>query len=61
MSTLRKVLLAAVVVVLLVVSILTWGSVGSAVLAFCLLLIGPTFLWQKYVNSREAGGSDYTE
>ena len=48
--TILLVLLAAV---LLTVSILTWGSVGSAVLIFCLIMMGCSLLYQKFLTNQD--------
>lgn len=53
MGTWQKVLLGLVAVALLAVIILTWGSIGSAALASCLLLMGASLLYQRYLNNRD--------
>ena len=40
MSTLRKLLLAAFLVAILAVILLTWGSVGSGILVLALIITG---------------------
>ena len=39
--------------VLIAVSILTWGSLGSAVLVFCLILMAASLAYQKFLTNRD--------
>lgn len=53
MSPLRIVLLVILALVLLVVAILTWGSIGSITMIFCLILMGLSLLWQRFMTNRD--------
>ena len=54
MSHIRIVLLIALAVILITVMILTWGSIGSAVMAFCLITMGGALLYQRFLINRDA-------
>lgn len=58
MSRLQKILLAALVIGLLAVIILTWGSVGSAILAFCLIMVAASLLYQHFLTNRDGESWD---
>ena len=49
----RIALLVLLAVVMLVVAILTWGSVGSLVMVLCLILMSLSLLWQKCMTNRD--------
>lgn len=49
----RIILLVALVLTMLIAAILTWGSIGSILLVFCLLLIGLELLWQWFLYCRD--------
>ena len=53
MSPLRIAILIILAIVMLVVAILTWGSIGSVSLVFCLILMGLSLLWQKVMTNRD--------
>ena len=53
MSTRRIIVLAVQAAVMLVVAILTWGSVGSLTLVFCLILMGLSLLHQHFLTNRD--------
>ena len=53
MSTLREWLLALLALGLVAVAIATWGSIGSAALVMCLLLMGASLLYQHFLTNRE--------
>jgi len=53
----QKILLAAVVIALIVITILTWGSIGSMATAFCLLYLIAALVFKKCVTDRD--GDDY--
>ena len=53
MSTGRKILLVLLAVLLLMVAILTWGSVGSLTSVLCLILMGLSLLYNRFINNRE--------
>ncbi len=48
------ILLTVVVTALLAVTVLTWGSLGSAVTGFCLIYLLAAFLFKKYVTDRNS-------
>ena len=50
--TVRRWLLIALVLVMITVIVLTWGSLGSAVLAFCLIMMAASVLYQKFLTNR---------
>ena len=53
MSPLRIAVLVILAVVMLVVAILTWGSIGSIVMIFCLILQGLSLLYQHFLLNRD--------
>ena len=53
MSKLRKLLLPALVAALIIVIILTWGSVGSILCAFCLIIMVAALLYRRFVLDRD--------
>ena len=53
MSPLRIAVLVILAVVMLVVAILTWGSIGSIVMIFCLILLGLSLLYQHFITNRD--------
>jgi len=53
MSPLRIAVLVILAVVMLVVAILTWGSIGSIVMIFCLILQGLSLLYQHFLINRD--------
>ena len=62
MSKGRILLLTAVALAMLVTAILTWGSIGSATLIFCLILMGLGVVkilvmdaWDDYDDYRSDG------
>ena len=52
MSPLKIAALAVLAAVLLVTAILTWGSLGSAVCVYCLIIMVSALLWQRFMNHR---------
>ena len=54
MSAVRRILLIALALFLVTVMILTWGSLGSAVMALCLILMVSSLLFQKFLTNRDA-------
>ena len=48
----RAVLLTILAAVMLLVMVLTWGSVGSAVMGLCLITMVSALLVQKYLTNR---------
>ena len=57
MATWQIILLVALAAVLLVVTIVTWGSLGSIMTGFSLLLIGLALLYRHFLIDRD--GDDY--
>ena len=53
----RKILLIGLVVLMLAVMVLTWGSVGSAVMAYGMIMMLSALLYQRFITRREE--SDY--
>lgn len=53
MSPLRIAILVILAVVMLVVAILTWGSVGSIVMILCLILMGLGLLYNHFIINRD--------
>ena len=53
MTPKRIALLVLMAVVMLAVAILTWGSIGSVAMIFCLILMGLSLLWQKTMTNRD--------
>lgn len=59
MSKLQKILLAILVFVLIVLIIVTWGSIASIILASGLISIIPIYLFNRFVNTDET--SDFVD
>lgn len=53
MGTLQKLLLIAVALFLLVLALTTWGSIGSILCVFCLIIMGAALLYRKLVLERD--------
>ena len=53
MRTWQKILLAALMAVLLVLTILGWGSIGSGVCVYCLIMMGAALLVEKFLINRD--------
>ena len=51
----QKLLLILLVLTLIAVAILTWGSIGSAVMVLCLISLCSALLFQKFLTNRDAG------
>ena len=58
MTTPRKIILILFALALLAVSIATWGSLGSAALIFCLILMAASLLYQHFLTNREENDYD---
>ena len=54
MDRIRSILLVVLALVLLTLMILTWGSIGSAVMALCLILMASSLLFQKFLTNRDS-------
>ena len=55
----RVVLLAILAAVLLIVAIATWGSLGSAVCVYGLIMMAAALLYQRFLTHREE--DDFTD
>ena len=53
MSKGRIILLILLAIVMITVAILTWGSVGSIVMIFCLILMGLSLLYNHFLINRD--------
>ena len=53
MDRIRSILLVVLALVLLTLMVLTWGSLGSAVMALCLILMAASLLFQKFLTNRD--------
>lgn len=53
MSPWRIAILVILAAVILVVAILTWGSMGSVAMVFCLILMGLSLLHQHFLTNRD--------
>lgn len=58
MSKFRVFALLALAAVLAAVIVLTWGSIGSVSLTFCLLLMGASLLYQRYLTNNDSNDYD---
>ena len=59
MSTFRKLLLLALALGMLAVIVLTWGSIGSAILTLALLISLGYILLKKILESRDPDDFDW--
>ena len=50
---LRIVALVALALVMVIVMIATWGSIGSAVMAMGLITMGAALLYQRFLNRED--------
>ena len=48
----RTILLIVLAAVLLITAILTWGSLGSAVCIYGLIMLGASLLYQRFLTHR---------
>ena len=46
-------ILIVLALVLLTLAVTTWGSIGSVVMIFCLLLMAAALLYQRFLTNRE--------
>ena len=53
MNHIRTVLLVILALVLLTLMVLTWGSIGSAVMGLCLITLAASLLFQKFLTNRD--------
>ena len=59
MSVPQKILLTLLVLTMIVLIIVTWGSVASIVFTMGLIMIGPIYLFNRFINNDET--SDFTD
>jgi len=52
-SLFRKLLILALALAMVVVMIITWGSMGSALMAFLLIMMGAALLYQRFLTNRD--------
>ena len=52
MNRFKIIALAALAGVLLITAILTWGSLGSGVCIYGLIMMGAALLYQRFLNHR---------
>ena len=57
MKSWRTIVLAVLALVMAAVAILTWGSVGSLIMVFCLIMMGMGLLYSHFLTNRD--DSDY--
>ena len=50
---LRRILLIGFAILLACIAIATWGSIGSATMVFCLLMMGASVLYQHFLTNQE--------
>ena len=55
----RTILLIVLAAVLLMTAILTWGSLGSAVCIYGLIMLGASLLYQRFLTHRSE--DDFTD
>ena len=49
----RTILLIVLMAVLLITAVLTWGSIGSAVCVYGLLMMAASLIYQRFLTNRE--------
>ena len=59
MSILQKNLLVLFVLAMIVLIIVTWGSIASIIFTMGLIMIGPIYLFNRFINSDKT--SDFTD
>ena len=58
MKNLRLVLLILVALGLAVLAIFTWGSAGSAICTYCLIMMGAALLVEEFLINRDSDKFD---
>ena len=58
MKNRRLSLLILIALAMALLAILTWGSVGSAVCTYCLIMMGAAVLVKKFLINRDSGKFD---
>ena len=54
----RKILLVCLALVLLVLTVLGWGSIGGGVCVYCLIMMGAALLIEKFLIDRNEDDFD---
>ena len=49
----RTILLIVLTAVLLLTAVLTWGSIGSAVCVYGLIMMAASLIYQRFLTNRE--------
>ena len=49
----RTILLIVLMAVLLITAVLTWGSIGSAVCVYGLIMMAASLIYQRFLTNRE--------
>ena len=58
MKNWRLILLILIALAMAALAILTWGSVGSAICFYCLIMMGAALLVKKFLINRDSGKFD---
>ena len=58
MTPKRIAILVILAIVMLVVAVATWGSIGSMAMVFCLILMGASLLYQHFLTNNEENDYD---
>ena len=58
MSLPQKLILAGLALAMLVTAIMTWGSIGSAAMVFCLIMMAAALLFQRFLTNNESNDYD---
>ena len=58
MKNWRLILLILIALAMAALAILTWGSVGSAVCTYCLIMMGAAMLFKRFLINRDSGKFD---
>lgn len=58
MKNWRLILLILIALAMAVLAILTWGSAGSALCVYCLIMMGAALLVKKFLINRDSGKFD---
>lgn len=54
----RRILLILVALALTALAVLTWGSVGSALCVYCLIIMGAALLIKRFLINRDSDQFD---
>ena len=58
MKNWRLILLILIALAMALLAILTWGSVGSAICTYCLIMMGAALLFKRFLINRDSGEFD---